>query len=80
MDREIGSIDFEVDFQMYRVTLIYGKPAGVFTHKRRHNGTRYLSELKTGSQTYHKVMREVRKIAVRGSVLAEELAEHQASL
>jgi hypothetical protein len=75
----IDSIDFEVAFQLYRVTLYRGGRADVFAIKRSRSGSHYLSTIKTGSGTYKRVMRELRKQAMRGSLLAEQIAEHEAS-
>jgi len=72
----IDSIDFEVDFHLYRVTLYRGGRADVFTHKNSRNGKSYLSAIKPGSQNHKKIMRELRKLAQPGGLLADQIAQH----
>ncbi len=74
----IDSIDFEVEFKLYRVTLYRDGKYDVFAIKTsEESGKPYLYAI-TGPATRKAVYRAARKLAVRGSLLAEQFAQHEA--
>ena len=72
---EIAHYDIESDYTPYKVAL-YPERAEVWVVKRnRRTGERYMQSIKLGSDTYWRVLRDLKNRAEPGSLAAEELAQ-----